>query len=150
MISRLAAVVILLSVCFVDFAHAEDPAASATVHLYRESRIVARIYRAPIRINDEPLLNLANGVVWTAKLAPGTYEFAARDKDVFSDKDKEMSTLKVDLQPGQTVFIRASLVMGGRKPNTALTLVSEEEASKEMAGLKPVRAKDVLHPAYQE
>ena len=149
MSSRLAAALLVFIVAAPVASAADEASQAATVHLYRESRVVARIYRAPIRLDGDPLLDLANGAVWTAKLAPGTYTFTANDRDVFSDKDKNASSIKVDLQAGQTVYVRASLVMGGRKPNTTLTIVPEDEGSKAIARLKPVRPADVKHPAYK-
>ena len=149
MTTRIAGAAVLLLLSLAPVSMAADSLETGTVTIYRQSRVVARIYRSPIRIGDHPLLNLRNGSYWSAQLPPGKYTFTARDKDVFSDKDKNASTVEVDVRPGEKVYIRASLVMGGRKPNTTPTVVSAGEASSEMAGLKPVKGADVKHPDFQ-
>lgn len=149
MISRVAVAVLLLSLLLVVPSNGEDAAEKGTVVIYRQSRVVARIYRAPIRIGDQLLLNLPNGSVWSAELPAGTYRFSAHDKDVFSAKDKNASAVEVTVRPGETVYIKASLVMGGRKPNTALTIVETEEGSPATKSLKPVKPGDVKHPDFQ-
>ena len=150
MTCRAAAVVLLLVSIFSPTAvSAETVSEKATVVLFRESRVVARVYRSPIYLNDEPLLDLTNGSVWKGMFAPGRYTLSARDKDVFSAKDKNASSVELDLQPGQTVYVRAELAMGARKPNTKLTVVAEQKAAEEAARLKTLKRGNVKHPRYK-
>ena len=116
---------------------------TGTVVLYMPSAIVARAYRPHIFLDGQPLLDLRNANVWKGQLAPGHHSLAASDHDVFSDKDKNMSTVDLDVKAGETYYIQATLKMGFRKPNTTLTVVSAEEGARESQKQNPVDARDI-------
>jgi hypothetical protein len=145
-LSKASMVLILVVSVSVAFA-AQPPAEEGALVIFREKSIVGAAAKPLIRLNGEPLLELRNGIVWMGRLPAGGYRLSAHDSDYFSSHDADVSAIEVTLAPGETVYVRARLAMGVRKPDTTLSPVSAEEGERASGRLAVARPKDIKEGA---
>ncbi len=139
---RFIACLLIFGVTTLLPAHAQKrvapPAASdtGTIVVFRASSVVGRLFKPPVLDNSKELAIVRDGRIVTLPLTPGEHVISA------SVAGKET---KLDVKPGETYYLRMTLVTAGQFSmfKGQLTLVNEEQAKNEMAKLKPADAADL-------
>jgi len=110
MVKTLLALLALTSVAFADPPAMPplDPG-QARVVIVRESSVMAALANAKIYLGDEKIGAVANGEAFVFDHAPGRFDLVFDNPLNFFGGDLR---LPVDLEPGQTVYVRLSGMIG--------------------------------------
>jgi hypothetical protein len=120
--------------------HAIDKSKMAVMVVYRTREYVGGLLRPTVVLDGKDLVNIGNGKVFVAGLAPGHHTFEMDDKK---------SGTTVDLKPGQDVYLKIEIVPGFWKGGGKLTQVTSSQGNYESTRLDPIELKEIENAAYR-
>lgn len=120
--------------------HAIDKSKMATMVVYRPREYMGGALRPTVVLNGKDLVNIGNGKVFVAGLAPGHHTFEMDDKK---------SGTTVDLKPGQDVYLKIEIVPGFWKGGGKMTQVTSSQGNYESTRLDPIELKEIENATYR-
>lgn len=113
----------------------DAPAPSAIIYVYRANQFTAKLKSPVVWCDDVAVAKMQNGRYFSIKLPAGKHGFHSEDKGV---------GIQVITESGKKYFVRIEMAMGQWKGTQQVTEVSELQAQREMAGMKPIDRDKVL------
>ncbi len=101
----------------------------ATLYVYRYKQFVGKALSPSVYCDEAELARMVNGRYFTVKLDPGKHSFRSNDKQ---------SGIDLNMNGGQSYFIRVEIATGFLKGHGRLTLMAGEQAAYELKQLKPL------------
>lgn len=112
----------------------------ATMVIYRSREYLGAALRPTVVLDGKDLVNIGNGKVFVAGLAPGHH--------IFEIDDKKSGTT-VDLKPGQEVYLKIEIVPGFWKGGGKMIQVMKEQGNYESTRLDPIETKEIESASYR-
>jgi hypothetical protein len=130
-------------------AHAEDgrpapavlptpPEGQGQVIFWRPGSMVGAALGCGVNEGTTRISALGRGDYFILNLAPGTYEFNARSE--------ARDTLRLEVEPGETVYVRCTIRMGIMTGRPNLSPSTAEEFNARRADLEYVDSDDIAQP----
>jgi hypothetical protein len=118
---------------FASLLVAQD-SSKATVYVYRQKKFVGSGLSPSVFLDDKKVADMDNGRYFALKLEPGSHIVRSNEKDSEIDQTWEA---------GNVYFVTISIAAGFAKGHGQIATMSEKQARKEMAKLKPLDPEDV-------
>ena len=108
--------------------------------IYRPRNSMGGLLSPSVELDGKELVNISNGTVFVAAIAPGHHVFQIHNKP---------SGTEVTLKPGGSVYLQVEIVPGVWKGNGKLTQVAPEQGEFEAKRLKPIDPEQINDPSYR-
>lgn len=115
-----------------------DRSQKAVMVVYRADRPAGR--RPTVMLDGKDLVNMGNGEVFVAGIAPGSYVF---------EMDNKESGTQVTLKPGDEIYMRIDIVAGAWSVSGRLTQVTPQQGGYEATRLQLINPKEIEMPIYR-
>ncbi len=118
------------------------PQGKGQVVFFRPGSLMGAAIRCTIRENGRLVTRLGNGKFMIVPLDPGTHRFTT--------KTEATDTLNLEVEPGQTQYVRCKIGMGIAAGRSNISPSTAEEYAAKAKKLKPVDAADLAEDQAQE
>ncbi len=118
------------------------PAGKGQVVFFRPGSLMGAAIRCTVRENGKLVTRLSNGKYMVVPLDTGAHRFTT--------KTEATDTLNLEVEAGQTQYVRCKIGMGVMAGRSNLSPAQESEFAAKAAKLKPVDAADLAEDQAQE
>jgi|GEM_PF-2293772 len=113
----------------------------ATVYIYRPKSFMGMALHPTVMLDGKDLINIGNGRLFVGRFPPG--------KRLFKMDDGK-SGAELDLQAGQSYYLKVEIVPGFWKGGGKMTHVTHEQGGVEVQDLKPIEMEEIEDPGFRQ
>lgn len=117
-----------------------DMSSMAAVVIYRESNMMGSGLRPTVMLNGKDFVNVGNGRVFVGRFQPGHYAF---------EMDDRKSGTQVNLNAGQTLYMKVEIVPGFWKGGGRMTQMAPEQGAFEARRLQLIPSNEIEIASYR-
>ena len=112
----------------------------ATIVIYRPNNSLGAFITPTVMLNGKELINIGNGRVFVAAIAPSRYVV---------EMDNKKSGTEVTLKSGSSVYLKVEMVPGTWIGKGKLTQVAPEQGEFEAKKLELINPKEIEDPSFR-
>ncbi len=118
-----------------------SPEEIATVYIYRPKAFMGFALHPTVMLDGKDLINIGNGRLFVGQFPAG--------KRLFKMDDGK-SGAELDLQPGQSYYLKVEIVPGFWKGGGKMSHVTPEQGGIEVQNLEAIEQDEIENPAFRQ